>query len=151
MVRAAHLTLASLALWACEPAAINEMAATPAAEVPDDAASAFEFIAMRGDNMWAMIVPDDAVAASIAEAAKDRCGTGDFCQVRAWSDRTLAARALPMTYQETNSQLFSYALNRDTGYEQTMWDCERFPQRNADRCLQDISEAEQAELEAEGF
>lgn len=151
MVRAAYLTLASLTLWACEPAAKNEMAVAPAAGAPDDPARPFEFIAMRGENMWAMVAPDDADALSIAEAAKDRCGTNDFCQVRAWSDRISAARALPMTYQETNSQLFSYALNRDTGYEETMWDCERFPQPNADNCLDDISEAEQAELEAEGF
>lgn len=99
------------------------------------AAPAPEFIAMGGQNTWAMIPPADADPAQFNAWAKDRCGDGDFCKVFAWTDRVNAARAFPMTDAELETLAFSYGVNRNTGYEEVLWDCKRFPQPEAGRCL----------------
>ncbi len=66
---------------------------------------------------------------------KKQCGAAALCGVQAWSDRGLAARAMPLTDAEVASRAFSYRINRTTGFEQALWDCERYPQDDRARCL----------------
>lgn len=103
--------------------------------VPKPAAAAPEFIQLKGENVYVMIIPAGVDPAKLKPWAKDRCGEVEFCKVFGWTDRASAARALPMTDAELEAQAFSYGVNRFTGYESTGWDCDRFPKTEGVNCL----------------
>lgn len=94
-----------------------------------------EFIQLKGENVYVMIIPAGVDPAKLKPWAKDRCGEVEFCKVFGWTDRASAARALPMTDAELEAQAFSYGVNRFTGYERALWDCKRFPQADKASCL----------------
>jgi hypothetical protein len=102
--------------------------ATPEAPEP-------EFIQLQGENVWVMVIPPGADPARLKEWAKDRCGEVEFCKVFGWTDKASAARALPMTDAEVESQAFSYGVNRATGFESTGVDCDRFAKIDGVDCL----------------
>lgn len=74
-------------------------------------------------------------SASLPDLARDICGSRPFCKVGAWTDETLLPRGFPMTDREVAGQVFSYTLNRDTGFEQSLWRCALFPQPSPDLCF----------------
>jgi len=94
-----------------------------------------EFVQMRGLDNYAMILPPDAEPAAIEAAAKAKCADKQICNVLGWTDKAQAAQELPMLDREADALAFSYDLNRTTGFERALWDCKRFPQANAGRCL----------------
>ncbi len=94
-----------------------------------------EFIQLKGENVFVMIIPSDADPTMIKAWAKDRCGEVEFCKVFGWTDKASAARALPMTDAEFASQAVSYGVNRATGFEQFSWDCDRYPKTEGVECL----------------
>lgn len=94
-----------------------------------------EFITLPGMGNNVMIVPPDMKPEEWPAAAKERCGDQPICQVLAWTDRASAARALPMTDPELAALAFSYSVNRNSGFEQALWDCKRFPRGKPDECL----------------
>lgn len=100
-----------------------------------EAAAKVEFVPMAGENLFAMIVPEGSDPATWPNLAKDKCGANSFCWVFAWPSRESAARAMPMTDNEMAQRLFSYQVNRETGFEKVMWNCDRFPRNNPDECL----------------
>lgn len=120
----------ALALSGCGE---NQAAKSPQAEAV--AKPLPEFIQLPGLDNWAMIVPAGAAPNDFTLWAKDQCGAAAICGVYAWSDKAAAARALPMTDPEAASMVFSYGLNRNSGFEQSLWNCEAFPQPEPDRCL----------------
>lgn len=120
----------ALVLAGCGGADASGDAADPVVSGPQP-----EFIQLRGENVWVMIIPPDADPAQIKPWAKDRCGEVEFCKVFGWTDRASAARALPMTDAELESQAVSYGVNRATGYENFVWDCDRFPKTEGINCL----------------
>lgn len=93
------------------------------------------FTTMNGFSNYSMVIPEEMVADQVLAAAKDRCGTASHCTVLGWADPAKAARGLPMTDAEAAAQVFSYSLNRTTGYEQTLWRCTVYPRPNRDECL----------------
>lgn len=93
-----------------------------------------EFQTIAGADIFAMIIPANATADDLAMAARDQCGQREFCQVHGWVNEADAAKALPMTDREVSALSFQYAHNRNTGFENRLWDCERWP-RDADECL----------------
>lgn len=99
------------------------------------AAPAPQFIEMPGLATYAMIIPADMSAAAIEPAAKEKCGSNAMCDVFAWSARAYAARALPMTDAEAAALKFHYKLNRNTGFEQSLWNCAAYPQPGHADCL----------------
>jgi len=112
-----------------------ETDAAKPAEAAAPAALAPEFIQLKGENVFFMIIPAGLDPAEFKPLAKDRCGEVEFCKVYAWTDRASAARALPMTEAELASQAFSYGVNRAPGFEIAAWDCKRFPQADKANCL----------------
>jgi hypothetical protein len=94
-----------------------------------------EFRTIAGDNVFAMIIPAGATAEQLPAAAREQCGEREFCQVHGWLSEGDAAKAMPMTDREVSTKAFHYAQNRSTGFEQRMWDCERWQRQNADECL----------------
>jgi len=94
-----------------------------------------EFIELSNLGEWAMILPAGADPASFTGWAKKRCGAAPICGVQAWGDRASAARAMPMTDTEVASRAFSYRVNRNTGFEQSLWNCEQFPRPDRANCL----------------
>lgn len=94
-----------------------------------------EFIELSKLGDWAMIVPAGSDPAQFPGWAKEQCGAEPLCGVIGWTERSAAARAMPMTDAEVASRAFSYRVNRNTGYEQALWDCGRFPQPDKANCL----------------
>jgi hypothetical protein len=94
-----------------------------------------EFRKLPGLNNYAMIVPTDVAADDLPAIAKEHCGSASHCDVFAWADEAAAARALPMTDREMEALRFHYAVNRDTGFEQLLWNCKVYPRHNSEECL----------------
>lgn len=104
-----------------------------AGDSPPTPAPAFRDL--PGLNNFVMIIPAGLPADRFRDAARDKCGSADMCQVWAWLDAADAARAIPMTDREVASLAFSYSVNRSTGHEQTVWDCDRFPRSSGAECM----------------
>lgn len=94
-----------------------------------------QFTPISGSNAYAMVMPERPDPEVIEQAARDKCSGQGFCKVLGWTDGNQAAKALPMLQREVDTLAFSYALNRDTGFEQILWDCARFPKIARGRCL----------------
>jgi hypothetical protein len=94
-----------------------------------------EFRSMRGLNNYAMIVTNGTDPASLPELAKAKCGQVDQCSVYAWRDAASAATALPMTDRDVAAEVFSYSINRNSGFEQALWNCRVYPPPSKAECL----------------
>lgn len=94
-----------------------------------------EFIRLKGENIYVMILPPGADPSQLKPWAKERCGEVEFCKVLGWTDAASAARALPMTDAEYEALAVDYAVNRFTGFENFAWDCDRFPKTEGANCL----------------
>jgi hypothetical protein len=96
-----------------------------------------EFFDMPQPDHFAMVIPAGTPPSAFEGMAKDHCGDRTFCKVFGWTDRTRAARALPMSDREVSTIAFSYQINRSNDFEQVIWDCARFPQADPINCLSD--------------
>ena len=103
-------------------------------QVAEPDASKPEFRALPGLNNWAMVIPADIPSDKWRAAAREKCGSADFCGVYGWDNPTDAVQSLPMTDAEVASQIFSYSVNRTTGYERALFDCTRVERENRDEC-----------------
>lgn len=88
-----------------------------------------------GDGMFGMIVEPNSDPDGWRAEAKAQCIGQSVCKVFVWTDAAEAATALPMTDREVEKQAFSYGINRNTGYDQALWDCDRFPRSNKSECM----------------
>jgi hypothetical protein len=123
----------ALLLAGCDaPADQSETASTNAEST---GAQVGNFRAIAGEDIFSMIIPADATADQLALAARDQCGEREFCQVHGWLDEADAAKAMPMTDREVSTKTFHYAHNRATGFEQRMWDCERWQREDPNECI----------------
>lgn len=113
--------------WVLALAACDGQVAEPNAPEP-------EFRSLPGLNNWAMIIPADLPSDEWRAAARDQCGSADFCGVYGWANPTDAAQSLPMTDREVAAQIFAYSVNRTTGFEQALFDCTRVEPENRDEC-----------------
>lgn len=94
-----------------------------------------EFSEMPGLNQFAMLIPADLGRDEMVVAAKDKCGNNDICSIFGWRNKVDMARALPMTDRELKTLSFSYTINRTTGFERSLWNCDIYPKKNRDECL----------------
>jgi hypothetical protein len=120
--RNAILAACTLALAAC------------GGQVAEPDVSKPEFRALPGLNNWAMIIPADVPSDNWRSAAREKCGSAGFCAVYGWDNATDAGQSLPMTEREVSSQIFSYSVNRTTGFEQSLFDCTRVERKNREEC-----------------
>lgn len=74
-------------------------------------------------QIFAVYIPRTTNASTVEAAAKARCAGLAFCQVYAWHDATELPGAWPMLDREVAALSFRYALNRNTGFEETSWYC----------------------------
>jgi len=109
------------------------LASCGAADDGNGPAPVFRLIA--GDAIYSMTMSNSTPTEAMIIAAKERCGSREFCQIFAWTSGVDTARAFPMTDNELKNLAFRYAINRTTGYESRMWDCSRWPRENADECI----------------
>lgn len=133
------LTIVALATLAACTEAPSEQAEAPepaAADEPEATGPEFEFTAMAQPGYWAMLIPEGADAEQIELAAREQCGTASSCSVLGWTDERYLARAMPMTDREVDQLAVSYQLNRASGHEQLMWDCDRFAQEDPAACIE---------------
>lgn len=98
------------------------------------APSAVTFRQLPGLGNSAMIVASSIAPDGLPALAKDRCGTEQICTVTAWASDADAARAWPLTDREVETRIFTYSINRSTGFERSQWDCRRFPRSGTDEC-----------------
>ncbi len=111
-------------------AACGSQPDTKQGPVPVDA----EFRQLPGQNRFTMIIPANLPADRWKEVAKQKCGPVEFCQVFAWTDPAEASQTFPMTDRELKALAFSYGVNRNTGHEHAVWDCDRFKRENSEEC-----------------
>ncbi len=73
------------------------------------------------NDTFAMVYEPTASRAEAERQAREICGTRQWCKVMGWSDRGLAAKALPMTDRELAGQKFVLTINRTTGIDEATW------------------------------
>lgn len=118
-----------------EPPPMPEGSAPYSAVKPAAVPAIPEIRAMPGLNNFAMIIPPAADPAKLPLQAKQHCGEEAVCSVFGWASEFDAARAFPMTDREAAAMLFSYGINRKTGHERVLWNCERYPRADKAECL----------------
>lgn len=116
-----------LALSACgaEASGAPQDAAVPALPM-HEIAPGFTVVAVS---------PDDDGTGFVA-LARDICGEeANLCKVGIWTDPAQLPHSFPMSIQAVEDQAFMYTRNRGAGFEQTVWQCERYPQPNPAHCF----------------
>lgn len=94
-----------------------------------------KFDVIGGDGVFAMTFNVKVDPETLPDIAREQCGDRKICKIIGWTDPKFAARAFPMTDREVEAQAFQYTLNRNTGFEQVLWDCRKWMQTKTDRCL----------------
>ena len=131
MTRVAVALLPFLTLLAaCD--ASESPAAAPVADAPG-----LEVLAKReiNPNIFSIAVTPASPPESLLTLAKETCGSRDWCQVHVWDEVASAARGFPLTDPEVAAQRFSYSVNRATGHDRGLWDCQRYPATPAESCM----------------
>jgi len=90
---------------------------------------------ISGDDVMGAVISGKVDSERLKFLAKKECGTREFCKVLVWDTPSNAATAFPMTDTEVSSQIFAYSVNRASGFEQSMWDCEKYHRDDKNQCL----------------
>jgi hypothetical protein len=90
---------------------------------------------MSGLNNWAALIHQPINADAVEAAARKKCQTESHCSVYGWTDEANMASTLPMLDREASAMVFSYSVNRTTGYEKSLWNCQVVKRPNPDQCL----------------
>jgi len=85
---------------------------------------------------FGLLAPHDAVASSLVNAALALCAKPGPCQVNAWSNDDDIPYNYPLSAGAKTTMIFEYV--RDNAFEHITprFDCNRFPNKDAKRCLQ---------------
>lgn len=94
-----------------------------------------EFNAISGNDVFSMTFNAKADPETLPDIAREQCGKRDFCKVIGWTDPKFTARGFPMTQREVQAQAFQYSLNRNTGFEQMLWDCNQYTRSDKSQCI----------------
>lgn len=94
-----------------------------------------KFEAIGGPGIFAMTFKRNADPETLPDIARQQCGSQKICKVIGWTDPNFAARAFPMTDREVEAQAFQYTLNRNTGFEQMLWDCKKYVRSDENECI----------------
>lgn len=84
---------------------------------------------------YSVLIKGTAAPGAIEHEAREFCADKPICAVHGWSAPANRARALPMLERESAARVFSYAVNRMTGYEAAMFDCRVVVGLPPERCL----------------
>jgi hypothetical protein len=125
---AALCLLSSCSAPSNENQAANEQTSPPAKAAP-------EIRKVSGEDVLVAVFPEGTLPENFPALAKEACGNREFCQLYGWTDAALAPRGFPFTDAEVQTQSFSYSVNRSTGHEQSLWNCEQSRRRGADECM----------------
>lgn len=101
-----------------------------------------EFIDLGGIGNYAMVVSKAVPADQLVDLAKDKCGREPMCSVHGWNEKAVAPRALPMTDAEVMAQVFSFTVNRNSGFERALWNCKVYARSDSDQCMATVSESD---------
>lgn len=72
---------------------------------------------------------------AIAEAAKRQCGKHAICKVIGWVGTSPLPKAFPLTDVEAESSAFNYTLNRSSGADELLVDCDVIESQDRARCF----------------
>lgn len=97
-------------------------------------AAEHQFVEMGGIGNYALIAPEMS-ADELVLVSREKCGQKNMCSIFAWSNETDIARAFPMTDREVEAQIFTYKVNRNTGFDQRLWNCSLYKEKSGDDCL----------------
>lgn len=90
--------------------------------------------ALPGQGIFAVQLTNTAKPDQIVSAARALCAGAPICTVMGWREPAPLPGALPLLDRELAAMSFRYGLNRNTGFEQVLWDC-RGSKRSRDQCL----------------
>jgi hypothetical protein len=97
-----------------------------------------------GNDIYTVVLPRDAEPEAIDRAARAHCAGKAMCDVWGWVDADKAATASPMTDRETMARIYSLKINRNTGYDRSVFACSVFARAPKDQCSEPQTEAELA-------
>ncbi len=131
-------------------AVIGSLADDPDKETATLSTSKYEvvdanFRKLAGDDMFVMTFNAKADPVELEKTIRDYCGSRKFCKVMGWTDPEYAPRGFPMTDREVQAQVLSYGINRSTGWEQFLWDCNLFSKQTGVECQSLATTGEPAE------
>lgn len=86
---------------------------------------------------YTVLLEPGVASQTLTDKARDLCGAASHCIVTAWTDSASVGRGWPLTDREAAAAVYTYSVNRTTGYEGEVWDCEAFPTAPKDRCAAD--------------
>lgn len=115
---AAVIAAVALSLAGCGETAVK----TVQPEVqPPTVAVKFAKKQLIAPNTYAVVFTQDASRDGVEVAARNLCGSRQWCQVLGWNDAAVAARAMPMTDREVEAQTFALTINRASGMDEVIW------------------------------
>jgi hypothetical protein len=130
----------------CIGAMLNPNAALPV-DARNDVAQArpgpieleFKTVAL---TTYAAVIPGDADPEALDRAARAHCAGKDYCTVIGWVDPDKVATGFPMTDREAAAVKFQYDLNRNSGFERSLFACSTFKDLSAEKCISEMIEQE---------
>lgn len=115
-----YALLACLALAACEAPAPNPN--PPKAEqAPTPADFRFSARTMIAPDIFAVVFDPSSDRSAVEKAARDLCGSRQWCKVLGWTDEAFAGRAFPLTDREADATALSLTINRASGLDEAVW------------------------------
>ena len=88
-----------------------------------------------GNEMYAMIGDPTVAADAWVSRAQQQCAGKQICTVMGWTDGKNAATAMPMLDREAVSKVFNYSVNRNSNFENSLFDCDVFKGIPSERCI----------------
>lgn len=98
------------------------------------AAVKIEAVDITSRGWFTVLIPEGATRSDLEKAAKEACREHPICHVAGWRSPENMPSKLPMLEREVDAQAFDYALNRNTNFERTLWDCKVYPEAKG-QCL----------------
>lgn len=87
-----------------------------------------------GPGFYVIAVQPNADPATFEDLAGLKCLDHDNCMVGIWKQGE-EPTSLPFTEAQIKSQLFAYAVNRETGFKRVAWDCTTYPATSRKDCI----------------
>ena len=86
-------------------------------------------------TIFAVLIPAASAPDQVEVSARKLCEGATRCTVLGFTEKSLMPTAMPMTEREAAGQIYGYSLNRETGMDESLWDCSSFVGVDPSRCM----------------
>jgi hypothetical protein len=88
-----------------------------------------------GDGYFAAYGDKNVTETEWIAAAQKSCEGQSRCDFMGWNDKANIPTKMPMLDREANSMVFNYSLNRDSNFEQSLFNCDVFKGKPSNQCM----------------